>query len=67
MHRVGSAGSNGGSVRSRKEKRLTYVLDANDTKVRLPSGLLTCLSFLYYLVCVLIDLARYIDLFTMQS
>lgn len=36
MHRVGSAGSNGGSVRTRKEKKLTYVLnDANDTKVRL--------------------------------
>ena len=34
MHRVGSAGSNGGSVRTRKEKKLTYVLnDANDTKV----------------------------------
>ncbi|CAH2055060.1 unnamed protein product [Thlaspi arvense] len=33
MHRVGSAGSNGGSVRTRKEKKLTYVLnDANDTK-----------------------------------
>ncbi|XP_010546629.1 PREDICTED: WD repeat-containing protein 48 [Tarenaya hassleriana] len=33
MHRVGSAGSNGGSVRSRKEKKLTYVLnDANDSK-----------------------------------
>lgn len=36
MHRVGSSGSNGGSVRTRKEKKLTYVLnDANDTKVSL--------------------------------
>ncbi|CAN8260393.1 unnamed protein product [Cochlearia groenlandica] len=33
MHRVGSSGSNGGSVRARKEKKLTYVLnDANNTK-----------------------------------
>lgn len=35
MHRVGSAG-NTNSVRARKEKRLTYVLnDADDTKVML--------------------------------
>ena len=34
MHRVASSGSNGGSVRARKEKKLTYVLnDANDTQV----------------------------------
>jgi WD repeat-containing protein 48 len=32
MHRVGSAGSNGGSVRTRKEKKLTYVL--NDALTR---------------------------------
>ncbi|CAF1939066.1 BnaC05g46720D [Brassica napus] len=33
MHRVASSGSNGGSVRARKEKKLTYVLnDANDTQ-----------------------------------
>ncbi|XP_018493279.1 uncharacterized protein LOC108863375 isoform X2 [Raphanus sativus] len=33
MHRVASSGSNGGSVRTRKEKKLTYVLnDANDSK-----------------------------------
>ena len=36
MHRVGSAGNTANSVRPRKEKRLTYVLnDADDTKVRL--------------------------------
>lgn len=36
MHRVASAGNTGNSVRPRKEKRLTYVLnDAYDTKVRL--------------------------------
>ena len=35
MHRVGSAGNTTNSVRPRKEKRLTYVLnDADDTKVR---------------------------------
>lgn len=35
MHRVGSAGNTSSSVRPRKEKRLTYVLnDADDTKVR---------------------------------
>ncbi|XP_024969147.1 WD repeat-containing protein 48-like isoform X2 [Cynara cardunculus var. scolymus] len=33
MHRVGSAGNTSNSVRARKEKRLTYVLnDADDTK-----------------------------------
>ncbi|CDY40696.1 BnaC03g34120D [Brassica napus] len=33
MHRVASSGSNGGSVRNRKEKKLTYVLnDGNDSK-----------------------------------
>ncbi|KAG8367073.1 hypothetical protein BUALT_Bualt16G0034700 [Buddleja alternifolia] len=33
MHRVGSAGNTSNSVRNRKEKRLTYVLnDADDTK-----------------------------------
>ncbi|CAN8269889.1 unnamed protein product [Cochlearia groenlandica] len=33
MHRVGSGGSNGGSVRPPRVKKLTYVLnDANDTK-----------------------------------
>ncbi|CAH8361642.1 unnamed protein product [Eruca vesicaria subsp. sativa] len=33
MHRVASSGSNGGSVRTRKEKKLTYVLnDSNDSK-----------------------------------
>ncbi|KAK6152720.1 hypothetical protein DH2020_012359 [Rehmannia glutinosa] len=36
MHRVGSAGNMSNSVRSRKEKRLTYVLnDADNTKVML--------------------------------
>ncbi|XWS58290.1 hypothetical protein CRYUN_Cryun08bG0021200 [Craigia yunnanensis] len=30
MHRVGSAGNNGNSNRPRKEKRLTYVLNATD-------------------------------------
>lgn len=36
MHRVGSAGNTSNSVRPRKEKRLTYVLnDADDAKVRL--------------------------------
>ncbi|KAL2942439.1 WD repeat-containing protein 48 [Bienertia sinuspersici] len=30
MHRVGSAGNTSGSNRSRKEKRLTYVLNASD-------------------------------------
>lgn len=35
MHRVGSAGNTANSVRPRKEKRLTYVLnDADDTKVK---------------------------------
>lgn len=34
MHRVGSSGNTSSSVRTRKEKRLTYVLnDADDTKV----------------------------------
>lgn len=34
MHRVGSAGNTSSSTRSRKEKRLTFVLnDADDTKV----------------------------------
>lgn len=34
MHRVGIAGSASNSVRSRKEKRFTYVLnDTDDTKV----------------------------------
>lgn len=34
MHRVGIAGSASSSVRPRKEKRFTYVLnDADDTKV----------------------------------
>lgn len=34
MHRVGSAGNTNNSVRTRKEKRLTYVLnDSDDTKV----------------------------------
>lgn len=34
MHRVASAGNTSNSVRPRKEKRLTYVLnDADDTKV----------------------------------
>lgn len=36
MHRVASAGNTSSSVRPRKEKRLTYVLnDADDTKVSL--------------------------------
>lgn len=36
MHRVGSSGNTSNSVRTRKEKRLTYVLnDADDTKVML--------------------------------
>lgn len=34
MHRVASAGNTSNSVRPRKEKRLTYVLnDADDKKV----------------------------------
>lgn len=34
MHRVGSSGNTSNSIRTRKEKRLTYVLnDADDTKV----------------------------------
>lgn len=34
MHRVASAGNTSSSVRPRKEKRLTYVLnDADDKKV----------------------------------
>lgn len=50
MHRVGSAGSNGGSVRTRKEKKLTYVLnDANDTKVRLfYTNMISCHPWLCY-------------------
>ena len=35
MHRVGSAGNTSNSVRQRKEKRLTYVLnDTDDSKVK---------------------------------
>ncbi|XP_076890559.1 uncharacterized protein LOC143541679 [Bidens hawaiensis] len=44
MHRVGSAGNTSNSVRPRREKRLTYVLnDADDTKHR--AGV-NCLSVL---------------------
>lgn len=48
MHRVASAGNTSTSVRARKEKRLTYVLnDAHDTKVILV--LLYHLLLCYYL------------------
>lgn len=48
MHRVGSAGNTSNSVRPRKEKRLTYVLnDADDTKVNLFCSHLSYLSYCY--------------------
>ena len=49
MHRVGSAGNTANSVRPRKEKRLTYILnDADDTKVMLPSPLTLVLILIHF-------------------
>lgn len=52
MHRVGSAGNTSNSGRSRKEKRLTYLLnDADDTKVR----------GLFYFVYTVSSMCRYVS------
>lgn len=48
MHRVGSAGNTSGSNRPRKEKRLTYVLNASDdTKVITNTDFVFCLGNIY--------------------